>query len=170
MLLEVKRARGKRRGQERRELQKEALSVGALRQPKGRTIRYDDMRSAMAEEGVVRLLLLDASLADRCAGLDREDFSSPLLGRVYGQLLEARRAGRTLSLAALAESCTAEEMGHLTTVIHQPASMANAERALADYIRVIQERAARRRGVQDPLLAAMEKTKEKKGYGGKQDD
>ena len=117
MLLEVKRARGKRRGQERRELQKEALSVGALRQPKGRTIRYDDMRSAMAEEGVVRLLLLDASLADRCAGLDREDFSSPLLGRVYGQLLEARRAGRTLSLAALAESCTAEEMGHLTTVI-----------------------------------------------------
>ena len=170
MLLEVKRARGRRRGQERRELQKEALGVSALHQPRDRAIRYSDMRSAMAEEGVVRLLLLDGTLADRCGDLAQEDFSAELLGRVYGQLLEARRAGRTLSLAALAESCTAEEMGHLTTVMHQPVSLANAERALADYIRVIQERAARRRGVQDPLLAAMENTKEKKGYGGKQDD
>ena len=170
MLLEVKRARGRRRGQERRELQKEALGVSALHQPRDRAIRYSDMRSAMAEEGVVRLLLLDGTLADRCGDLAQEDFSAELLGRVYGQLLEARRAGRTLSLAALAESCTAEEMGHLTTVMHQPVSLANAERALADYIRVIQRASEKRRESVDPLRAAIERSKEKKGYGGKQDD
>ena len=49
MLLEVKRAFGKKRGQERRALQRENLNAGALRQPKDRTIRYTDMRSAMAE-------------------------------------------------------------------------------------------------------------------------
>ena len=66
MLLEVKRARSKQRGKERQALKKEALNVSGLRQPESRAIRYDDVRSAMAEEGVIRLLFLDGSLADRC--------------------------------------------------------------------------------------------------------
>ena len=165
MLLEVKRAHGKRRGQERRALQREALNVGGLRQPKERTIRYADMRSAMAEEGVVRLLFLDGSLARRCESLSSEDFSSPLLGKVYQAQLEAHAQNRSLHLAALAESCTPEEMSHLTTVLHKPEALANADRSLSDYIRVIQEAADKRRGVPDadPLLAAMDKFKEKKG-------
>ena len=165
MLLEVKRAHGKRRGQERRALQREALNVGGLRQPKERTIRYADMRSAMAEEGVVRLLFLDGSLARRCESLSSEDFSSPLLGKVYQAQLEAYAQNRSLHLAALAESCTPEEMSHLTTVLHKPEALANADRSLSDYIRVIQEAADKRRGVPDadPLLAAMDKFKEKKG-------
>ncbi len=165
MLLEVKRAHGKRRGQERRALQREALDVGGLRQPKERTIRYADMRSAMAEEGVVRLLFLDGSLARRCESLSSEDFSSPLLGKVYQAQLEAYAQNRSLHLAALAESCTPEEMSHLTTVLHKPEALANADRSLSDYIRVIQEAADKRRGVPDadPLLAAMDKFKEKKG-------
>ena len=165
MLLEVKRAHGKRRGQERRALQREALDVGGLRQPKERTIRYADMRSAMAEEGVVRLLFLDGSLARRCESLSSEDFSSPPLGKVYQAQLEAYAQNRSLHLAALAESCTPEEMSHLTTVLHKPEALANADRSLSDYIRVIQEAADKRRGVPDadPLLAAMDKYKEKKG-------
>ena len=55
MLTEVERARKKKRGQERRTLQRENLNTAALRQPKDRTIRYDDLRSAMAEEGIIRL-------------------------------------------------------------------------------------------------------------------
>src|SRR5699024_12172907 len=55
MLLEVKRARSKQRGKERQALKKEALNVSGLRQPESRAIRYDDVRSAMAEEGVIRL-------------------------------------------------------------------------------------------------------------------
>ena len=61
-------------------------------------------------------------------------------------------------------------MGHLTTVLQKPVSRASAERALADYIRVIRQEADKRRGgvQEDPLLAAKDKFKEKKGYGGKQ--
>ena len=61
-------------------------------------------------------------------------------------------------------------MGHLTTVLQKPESPSAVDRALADYIRVIQESADKRRsGVPaDPLLAAKDKFKEKKGYGGKQ--
>ena len=45
---------------------------------------------------------------------------------------------------------------------------ASAQRALADYIRIIREEAQKRNAQGDPLLAAQEKYKEKKGYGGKQ--
>ena len=170
MLLEVKRARGKRKGQDRRSLQKENQNVSALRQPRPRGLRYDDMRSAMAEEGVVALLYLDSALARECRDLPPEDFSSPLLGEVYRLLREAAGEGRTPSPALLESRFSPEEMGHLTTVLQKPVSRASAERALADYIRVIRQEADKRRGgvQEDPLLAAKDKFKEKKGYGGKQ--
>ena len=149
MLLEVKRAFGKRKSQEKRQIQRENLNVAALRQPRERGIRYDDMRSAMAEEGIVRLLFQD--------------------GSVYQALLEAADQGRSLAITALEEQLSPAEMGHMTTLLQKPESLANADQSLPDYIRIIQESAARRRGdiPADPLLAARDKFKEKKGYGGK---
>ncbi len=169
MLLEVKRAFGKRKSQEKRQIQRENLNVAALRQPRERGIRYDDMRSAMAEEGIVRLLFQDGSLARRCRDLSPEDFSSPLLSSVYQALLEAADQGRSLAITALEEQLSPAEMGHMTTLLQKPESLANADQSLPDYIRIIQESAARRRGdiPADPLLAARDKFKEKKGYGGK---
>ena len=169
MLLEVKRAQGRRRGKERQALKKAALNVSGLRQPESRSIRYDDVRSAMAEEGVVRLLFLDGSLADRCGDLSPEDFSSPLLGKIYGEQLQAAREGRTLAPALLQEELTTEEMGHLTALLQKPESLAAADKSLPDYIEIIRRSAAKRTGgpQEDPLLAAKDKFKEKKGYGGK---
>lgn len=170
MLLEVKRALGKKRGKEKRELQRENLNISALRQPRERSIRYTDMRSAMAEEGIIRLLLLDGTLAERCGTLSADAFSSPFLGRVYGLLLEAHSQGHSASVASLAGVCTQGEMSHLTAVMQKPESLANADRSLPDYIRVILDCANKRRGDSqtDPLLAARDTFKEKKGYGGKQ--
>lgn len=170
MLLEVKRAYGKRKSQDRRSLQKENQNVSALHQPRARSLRYDDMRSAMAEEGIIRLLFLDGTLAQRCRELSPDDFSSPLLAEAYQLLLEAANQGRFPSPAMLEGHFSPEEMGHLTTVLQKPESPSAVDRALADYIRVIQESADKRRsGVPaDPLLAAKDKFKEKKGYGGKQ--
>ncbi len=170
MLLEVKRAYGKRKSQDRRSLQKENQNVSALHQPRARSLRYDDMRSAMAEEGIIRLLFLDGTLAQRCRELSPDDFSSPLLAEAYQLLLESANQGRSPSPAMLEGHFSPEEMGHLTTVLQKPESPSAVDRALADYIRVIQESADKRRsGVPaDPLLAAKDKFKEKKGYGGKQ--
>ena len=172
MLLEVRRAWGKRRGQDRQALVRENLSVSALRQPKERSIRYTDMRSAMAEEGVVRLLFLDGALAEQCRDLPAEDFSSPLLARIYTQQLAAHGEGRTLTTAALAGELSPEEMGLLADILQEPAALANAGRAMGDYIRVIKDCALKRRGAGeiDPLLAAKDQFKEKRGYGGKQHD
>ena len=173
MLTEVERARRKKQGQERRTLQRENLNTAALRQPRDRTIRYTDLRSAMAEEGVIRLLLLDGTLADKCRELSQEAFSSPFLGRIYRTLTEAWDEGQALTAASLAAHCTPEEMGHLSGVLQRPESIANADRALEDYIQVIRRSAEKRQGEEpdDPLRAAVEKNKadkKKKGNGGKQ--
>ncbi len=172
MRAEVERARRRQRGRERRDLQRENLNTAALRQPKDRAIRYADLRSAMAEEGVVRLLLLDGALLDKCGGLESEDFSAPFLGRIYDMLREAWAEGRPLTAAALAARCTAEETSHLSSVLQKPESPAYADKALEDYIQIILRSAEKRRGEQteDPLLAAVEKfkaDKKKKGNGGK---
>ena len=170
MLLEVNRLRGKKRGQEKRELQREALNIRALHQPKERTLRYTDEPSAAAEEGVVQLLLADPALARRCGGLREEDFSAPWLGKVYRLLLEAHAEGRAATLDSLSGSCTPEEIGRLAEVMHRPASMARAEKAMDDYIRAIERAAEKRRASADPLRAAVERSKEKKGYGGKRNE
>jgi len=161
MFTGVKRSHGRQRGQERRAMERENLDPISLRQPRDRSIRYDDPRSAMAEEGVVRLLFMDGSLP--CGGLSPGDFSSPLLGRVFQAQQDAHAEGRDFNLSALGEAFSREEISHLTSVLQKPVSAANAGKALADYIRVIQEAAARRAGTDgDPLRAAMDKYEKKK--------
>ncbi|MDE7261679.1 MAG: DNA primase [Oscillospiraceae bacterium] len=164
LLMDVERARSKQRGQDRRALQKENLNAAAQRQPRERSIRYTDLRSAMAEEGIVRLLLMDGALAESCGALDAEMFSSAFLGKMYQTLLDGWREGRAVTAASMAGLCTQEEMAHLTEVLQKPESAAHADRALGDYIRVIRNSAQRRSGKADadPLAAAVQKSKDKK--------
>ena len=56
------------------------------RQPIERGMRYANMRSAMAEEGVLRLLCTDDSVFGDAPPLREEEFSSPLLGRLFARL------------------------------------------------------------------------------------
>ena len=167
--LEVQRAAKRRLGRERRERQRKEMNPAAALQPQDRTNRYTDIHSAMAEEGVIRLLLLDSGLAASCLQLMPEEFSSPLLGKIYGALLTCYQENRPLQVSSLAGLLESGEMNHLTTILQRPESIANGPQAMADYIAVIQTAFRKRQGLdQDPLLAARDKFKNKKGYGGKQ--
>lgn len=169
MKLEVQRAFKRRLAREKKaELRKE-LNPAARSQPKEHSLRYDNIRSARAEEGILRLLLLDESLFPPKAPLGPEQFSSPLLGKVFGLLWQARQEGRVPSVTSLLGELSPEEMSHITAICQQPESARNSRQALADYIRIVQTEADKRAGgATDPLLAATEKYKDKKGTGGKQ--
>ncbi len=169
MKQEVQRAFKRRLAQEKKAELRKDLNPTAQLQPKDRSLRYDNIRSARAEEGVLRLLLLDESLFPAEMPLKPEQFSSPLLGRVFGLLWQVREAGRLPSAALLSNELSSEEMSHITAICQQPESVQNGRQALADYIRIIQTEADKRTGAAaDPLLAATEKYKDKKGTGGKQ--
>jgi len=169
MKLEVQRAFKRRLSREKRAELRRDLNPAAQLQPKERSFRYDNLRSARAEEGILRLLTMDESLFGQEPPLRPEQFSSPLLGKVFGLLWQAREEGRQPSVAALAGALSQEEMNHITAICQQPESPQNARQALADYIRIVQTEDEKRAGRDtDPLLAATEKYKNKKGTGGKQ--
>ena len=138
-------------------------------QPKERGARYDNLRSARAEEGIIRLLVLDSALFLPTAPIAPETFSSPLLAKAYAALLRCAQEGRSNGIAVLSECLTGDEMSHITNILQQPESAAWREQALQDYITIVQSEAAKRSraAAEDPLTAAMEKNKEKKQYGGK---
>lgn len=167
--MEIQKAGKRRVKRENKAQERREMNPVITRQPGGRGMRYDNLRSAMAEEGILRLLLLDDSLFPDTPPLQQEDFSSPLLGRVFAALWQIRPCEQSRALAVLGGGLTGEEMNHLTAILQKPESMANASQALADYIRIIREEQKRRQGADQDLLALARDTyKEKKGYGGKQ--
>ena len=164
MRMEVQRAAKRVQAKARKAQERQEMNPVSALQPADRSIRYQNVRSALAEEGVIRLLMQDESLFPPEMPVQPEEFSSPLLGRIYGELWQRRGHA---SMAALAAVLTPEEMNHLTALLQKPESAANAPQALADYIRIIREEHTKRTGGTDPLAAAMETYKDKKGYGGK---
>ena len=168
MAQEVKRELARRMKQAKKKQERRDLTPAVQLQPKERELRYANLRSARAEEGVLRLLLLESALFQETAGLKPEQFSAPALAKIYGLLLRRHREGRSTQLAALAAELSPEEMNHLVSVMDQPESLAHSQQALRDYIEIIETEALKRSGTDqvDPLLAAREKFREKKGYGG----
>ena len=169
MKLEVQRAYKRKIAREKQAALRKDLNPVAQLQPKERSFRYENVRSARAEEGILRLMLMDDSLFSGEPTLEESEFSSPLLGRVFTQLWQAKITGRPVTLATLFETLSSEEAGHITAICQQPESPQNARQALNDYIRIVKTEANKRTGSDpiDPLLAATEKYKDKKGTGGK---
>ena len=168
MAQEVKRELSRRIKQGKKRQERKDLTPAVQLQPKERSLRYENVRSARAEEGVLRLVLLDPELFRAANVLTPDTFSAPLLGRAYGLLKDRWKDGLAVNLAALAADMEPVEMSHLTGVINQPESLQNGHMAMEDYIEIIENEAEKRRltGDQDTLLSMQKKLLEKKAYGG----
>ncbi len=168
MAAEVKKELRRRFYQEKKKQEHKDLTPAAQLQPKERGLRYENIRSARAEEGVIRLMLLSPDLFRQAEGLEPEQFSSPLLGKAYRLLRERWREGLQVHLPGLAGEFSGDEMSHLAAVADQPESTAHGGQALADYIRIIEAEGLRRsgQGTEALLRAAQRRYKENKSYGG----
>lgn len=154
-----------RKGQARQARKKEErrdLAPAVSRQPKARDLRYDNIHSALAEEGVLRLILMDPALF-ALADVEPEHFSSPLLGKAFRLLKDRHDRDLSVQLPALAGEFTSEEMSHLVEAADQPESMAHANRAMADYIKTIRAEARQRQEPKgaDALLELRARQREK---------
>ena len=165
---EVQRQRKRRLSRARKEQERDLLRPATAMQPPGRSIRFDDPRSAAAEQGVIRLLYLDPGLFyGRTNVPDAAQFSSPELRHIYTVLLAHGGTG-TVQIAALSGELTPDELALLTGIIQQPAELSNGARALDDYISILQTQSSAGAAVSEAdLLAFANKLKEHKGYGGK---
>ena len=168
MAQEVKKELRRRIQRENKRQERRDLAPAANMQPDQKGLRYDNVRSAAAEEGVLRLVLLEPMLLEQADGLTGAEFSAPLLGKVFDLLRDRHGDGRAVNLGGLAGTLTAEEMSHLARITDRPENLGHAQRALKDYIAIIRmERLKQQGGTDEELLrAAQAKYRQAKSYGG----
>ena len=160
--LEADRAYRRRTAQARKKQEAIDLAPARRQQPHIKGIRYDNVRSAMAEEGLLRLVLKEPQLL---AGvpLTGEQFSCPLLGKAYAALRARFERGQAAELGALEGEFSPEEMAHLSAVANKDDVLVSDD-ALRDYVTVIRQEYDRGHATDGAALLAMAaRKKEKKG-------
>lgn len=166
MKLEITRAFKRRKAMQRKDQEKKELEISVARQPKMREVRYDNLRSAMAEESLLRMLLRQPDLFARCEGLEDDYFSVPMFAKAFSALRERWKSDLSVTPAALAELLTPAEMSHLTSVLNKPDTLLSDE-AFDDCVALLrQEHRAGSVDSTQALRAMQESLRKKKGYGG----
>jgi len=162
MKLEVNKAFKRRMAKERKKQEKIDLAPAQAMQPKARSIRYENMKSAMAEEGIIAQVLREPGMFDYAGSLSGSQFSVPLLGRVYEQLRARYRQKLDVSLGVLTD-VSEEEMSHLAGITHRHQGPANEE-AFRDCVRTVCSVCqANQVATNDDLMALRNQLKERKG-------
>ncbi len=124
-------------------------------QPADKSLRYDNIESAKAEEGVIRLMTMDPGL--RCE-LSPEEFTSPALRHIYSVLREHDSPG----FAVLSSLLSSEEMNLLIGLGTAPESKTDMQHTMNDYVSRI--RSLKRSEGLDLRELASKYKEEGKGY------
>lgn len=170
VLAEVMRLRKKKISEAKRRHEADSVRLEKACQPRSRNLRYENARSAIAEEGIIGLLCADPSLLSSIPDeLNTEDFSSAVLGRCFGELKRQIQSGALPSLPLIAGQFTSEEMSLLAEIVSQPQDISNADKALKDYINIIATEKLKSKQVVNPaeLNELADKLRQSKGYGRK---
>lgn len=161
MRLEVNRALKRRTYQEKKKQEKIDLSPARNLQPKEKSIRYSNLRSARAEEMIIAQVLREPALFAQIPDLQPELFSSEFLGRAFRQLRDRYHQGLDVSLGGLSDF-TAEEMSHLAGISQQQGPV--NERSLLDCANIIREEYQKSQTkTEDDLMRFREKLQKSKG-------
>ena len=161
MKLEVNRALKRRTYQEKKKQEKIDLSPARNLQPKEKSIRYSNLRSARAEEMIIAQVLREPALFAQIPDLQPEIFSSEFLGRAFRQLRDRCEQGLDVSLGGLSDF-TAEEMSHLAGISQQQGPV--NERSLLDCADIIREEYQKSQTkTEDDLMRFREKLQKSKG-------
>jgi len=134
----VAKKREQNRRQAKKRMERDVTRPTQSVQPKTRSLRFDNAYSAVAEQGIIRLMLQEPTLFAADLPIAPEDFSSPFLGRAYEIILGRIREHKDNTPTTLAPLFSAEEMGQLMHLFSQPENLADAKRSLEDYIKKIQ--------------------------------
>lgn len=170
--IEVKRVMELRFQKKKNEIRREIRAPIASAQPKDRTLQFQNVKSARAEEGILALLFADQSLISYVRErISPEQFTAPALAEIYRDMLKLQEQGSLFTAAAFEGQLTEGEMNLLSSIMTQPVPTSRREKALDDYIDIVrlqqlrQETTGKTSG-EDPLTAFARQQKEKKSYGG----
>ncbi len=160
----------KQRRKEKNIQRREIRAPVAAAQPKDRDLRYTDMKSARAEEGLIGLIFADPELlAELSQRLSPSDFTVPTLSKVYDYVLARQQEGRLFTISDLEEILDSGEMSLVSGILSKPVHMASGRRAMEDYIQIMQMQKSKKKqeaGETDALADLARQYREKQGIGG----
>ncbi len=163
MAMEITKAYKNRQRRDQRAQEKIDLAPVRNTQPKSRSIRYDDVKSAMAEEGILTMAMTEPALLDKCRELQPEEFSVPLFAKVYRQMCQRHAEGLGVGISHL-EDLSTDEASHLAAIFQKQARQINEE-AFDDCVETIHGRHRRKNiSSDDDLLALRSQKKQQGGY------
>ena len=170
VISEVERVRKKMLSQMKKKQENEISRPARMQQPHEKHLRFDNVKSATAEKGILRLLYYEPSLFSETKDLSGEDFSVPLFGNLFREFKESSKHGSQPSLVPLAERFSNEEISILTEILNEPQELSQSAKALNDYINIIKtEKLTRQQenGTEENRLLEMsKKLRESKSYRG----
>ncbi len=138
MSSEVKRELGILKKKWKQDERREIRSPVKMAQPKDRTLAYKDMKSARAEENVLRLIFSDQKLVMEAEKeLPPEWFSSDVLKRIYEKAIELDRDGRMVDVLSFEGWLEDNEMSLLTGILGSCAVTGEHRKELKEYISTI---------------------------------
>ena len=173
LLQEIRQASRQRARTARKKQDRKNQTPVLQAQPRTRQLRYENPRSARAEEGILQLLLVDQSLLRSMPELEPAQFSSPHLGRIFGVLKDMISEGRTVRLGTLEGELEQEETALLAEILRRPVPEDDGQRqaALGDYLSVMENERMKQKDIDDDavMMAAREAFRKKKGIDGQED-
>ena len=163
LLQEIERARKAKVWAARKKQNRRDMTPVTQVQPKARQMRYENTRSARAEEGILRLLMLDGALIRETAGLEPDHFSSQYLGKIYAVLRRRLLEGRAIQLGMLEGELDRDEIELLAEILRQPEALEQGSKAMADYRAILEAEQMKKQVSQEAdLLAVRDRLRQKK--------
>ena len=162
MKIEVQKAYKRRLSREKRKQEKIDLAPARNLQAQSRQIRYDNVKSAAAEERVVAAVMKEPALLSEIPELTPEEFSAPILAKVFSQQLQRHREGQDATLTGLTDF-TSEEMAHIAGILQRYDGPVNVQ-ALRDCARAIRmEHQTGAVRTEEDIMAVRSRLQERKG-------
>lgn len=170
---EVNRTIDLNRKKQMRKQRKDVLEPLKNVQPAFKDMRYKNVRSAMAEEGIIGLCFHNNDFIDKfCENISPSQFSSEFLASVYQKMIDLKNGGRMISADTLGLGMTDEQISHLAAVLGK-APPADTRKAYRDFCDTIKLEAIKNNDKfvdddmnDDDLLNEIALYREKKGHGG----
>ena len=163
VIKEIEKTRNSKGRRDRKAYEKDAASPVKNSQPKSRELKYENVRSAKCEEGVLAIILKnDEFIPKTMEKLTSEMFSSDFLGKIYETIVEKYNENESISLHGIVNFLEPVESAHITSLCTTYRYPANGlELALDDCIDTIRTEYIKRNSEeQDPMLELIRKKKE----------
>ena len=101
--------------------------------------KYDNPASARAEEGVIRLLLLDPGLFRTSQLPSVDEFTDERLKKLFSVISGKLADGEMVSVASLGALLDGAEMSMLIEILEEPEILANSGKTFEDYVSAIRK-------------------------------